>query len=80
MTTYTLTQDNGGSNPEPYRFQKLSASIEDHQLAHHLRRHYRWRKDVTYERLMREGSHSWDRFIYYLRKEGYGSQGVDDAW
>lgn len=77
MTTYTLTQDNGGSNPGLHSSRKYTVSIDEKALTHHLRRHYRWRKDVTYERLMREGSHSWDSFIYYLRKEGYGSQGVD---
>lgn len=71
MKTYKLTQDNGGSNSGPLEFKKLSVSIGEEALTHHLRRHYRWRKDVTYDRLMREGSLSWDQFIFYLWKNGY---------
>lgn len=71
MKIYTLRQDNGGSNPSPFTSKSVSVKIDDRHLAYHLRRHFRWRKDATYERLMREGSRAWDRFIFYLKKQGY---------
>lgn len=63
----TLTQDNGGCNG----FQKRTVRISEEKLASELRQFFGWRKYVTYARLMREGSHNYDRFIKYLSEKGY---------
>lgn len=71
MKTYTLQQDNGGSNPYPLTSKNVTVKIEEQKLSHHLRRHFRWHKDLTYDRLLKEGSHEWDRFIFYLKNQGF---------
>lgn len=66
---HTLTQDNGGCNVIP--FSKITVKIHDSSLTYHLRKFFRWRKDVTAGRLYREGSRNYDLFIKYLSENGY---------
>lgn len=66
--TYTLTQDNGSCNPgKRRRVVILKASLPGE-----LRRYFGWRKELNYDRLMKQGSYEYDRFIKYLYEKGYG--------
>ena len=67
---HTLSQDNGGCNDIP--FTKLAVKISDSELPYHLRKFFRWRKDVTAKRLYSQGSRKYDLFIKYLYEKGYG--------
>jgi hypothetical protein len=64
---HTLTQDNGACND----FEKRSVSIDDSALVMELRNFFGWRKDITANRLFKEGSHNFDKFIKYLSEKGY---------
>lgn len=64
---HTLTQDNGGCND----FKKRTVNIYDSDLVMELRNFFGWRKDVTSNRLHKQGSHDFDLFIKYLSEKGY---------
>lgn len=64
---HVLTQDNGSCN----NFEKRSVEISNSDLERELRRFFRWRKDVTINRLYKQGSHNYDRFIKHLSEAGY---------
>lgn len=66
---YALTQDNGSCNNNGFR--KYTVKISESYLVAELKSYFRWRKDVTYSRLMKQGSYDYDRFIKYLHKSGY---------
>lgn len=66
---HILTQDNGGGNKVP--FSKITVEIFNSDLERELRNFFGWRKDVTRERLSKEGSHNYDSFIRYLSEKGY---------
>lgn len=64
---HRLTQDNGSCND----FKKLTVEISNSDLEKELRNYFGWRKDVTVNRLYKEGSSSYDRFIKHLYEIGY---------
>jgi len=64
---YCLTQDNGGCND----FKKLKATIKQSALERELKTFFRWRKDVNYERLLKQASSEYDKFILHLSRKGY---------
>lgn len=66
---HTLIQDNGGGNDIPFR--KITVEIYDSALVRELKNFFGWRKDVTRNRLSKEGSHNYDSFIKYLSEKGY---------
>ncbi|QST02518.1 hypothetical protein IMZ31_24010 (plasmid) [Pontibacillus sp. ALD_SL1] len=67
--THTLTQDNRGCNGRKY--DKRTVTIRDSDLVRELKHFFRWRKDVGYDRLMKQGSYNYDRFIKHLYESGY---------
>ena len=64
---YCLTQDNGSCND----FKKLKVTIKQSVLEKELKTFFGWRKDVNYERLLKQGSSEYDKFILYLSNKGY---------
>lgn len=64
---HVLTQDNGSCNNN----NKLSVKVPNSNLIHELRRFFHWRKDISIERLYREGSVNYDLFIKHLHNKGY---------
>lgn len=65
--THKLTQDNGSCNDN----KKRTVTITDSQLVQELKKHFGWRKDVTAERMYKQGSIDYDMFIKYLSERGY---------
>lgn len=65
---HTLTQDNGACNDF---MGKITVEINDSNLVYELKNFFGWRKDITAERLYKEGSSKFDLFIKYLSERGY---------
>ena len=66
---YTLTQDNGSCNDDT--FSKITIRISKQSLEYELKNYFKWRKNIGIERLMKQGSSNYDKFIRQLSEAGY---------
>ena len=50
---------------------KQTATIDADKLPIELKSFFKWRKDVSYSRLIKCGTKQYDRFITHLKNKGY---------